>query len=304
MRLRPDEAEALRQAAARVIKKQKLAEVARWMNAQGYTGSRGAPWSSMSLGRLLDNPKIAGLAPDENGNLVPTGLAYVITPEEFHQLQGRERRSKDRAPEYDYLLTSGLSQCGLCHHDLVGARANNSTPGYRCLHASGGGCGKVRITADQLEDYVGTYVVAQLVRPGAQEQLIALRDQMTKQAEDLEKQIKALEERRERLAAVYVDQAITQADYDEGKKESGNKLRVLRKKLRFTQQAANAPVAGVTDLVAWWNTAPNESKRSLVVLLLEKIEVFQASAAGIRTVEPGRVKLHWRGQGSQSPESA
>ncbi|MFB7081628.1 recombinase family protein [Streptomyces sp. NPDC056308] len=296
MRLRPDEAAALRQAASRVIQGQSVAEVARWMNEQGYTGSRGAPWSGMSLGRLLDNPKIAGLAEGEDGVLRPTGLAAVITPEEFEQLQRRPRRPKDRAPEYDYLLTSGLSDCGLCAHDLVGARANNSTPGYRCP-----GCQKVRITADLLETHVGTYVVAELSRPGAQQLLIQLRDQMAGEAETLEKEIKVVEQRRERLAAVYLDQAITKADYEEGKKEAGTKLRELRRKLRFTQQAADAPVAGVTNLVSWWNSAPTASKRSLVVLLLEKIQVFQASAAGIRTVEPGRVVLHWRGQKSQTP---
>ncbi|MFJ7422773.1 recombinase family protein [Streptomyces uncialis] len=297
MKLRPDEAEALRLAAARVIAGETLAEVARWMNAQGYTGSRGADWSSMSLGRLLDNPKIAGLALSADGELVPTGLAAVLTADEFQKLQKRSRRPRDRAPDYDYMLTESLSECGLCGTYLVGARANNQTPGYRCT-----GCGKVRITADQLETYVGTYVVAQLSRPGAQSRLRDLRDRMAAEVQRLEKEIAALEDRRGRLGAVYLDQVITQDDYDEGKKEVSSKLRKLRQRLRFTQQAVAAPVSGVEDLVGWWNSAPTRSRRALVVLLLERIEVNQASAAGIRTVEPGRVVLHWRG--AAEPKSA
>jgi len=46
--------------------------------------------------------------------------------------------------------------------------------------------------------------------------------------------------------------------------------------------------------VKWWNTAPTASKRAITLLLLEKIEVFPASARGVRTIEPGRVVLHWR----------
>jgi hypothetical protein len=42
------------------------------------------------------------------------------------------------------------------------------------------------------------------------------------------------------------------------------------------------------------DSAPTASKKAIAMLLLEHVEVFPASARGVRTVEPGRVVLHWR----------
>ncbi|MBO0512401.1 hypothetical protein [Streptomyces beijiangensis] len=270
-------------------------EVVRWMNSAGHRTTRGGQWAVMTLSRWLDNPKIAGLAADpETGELVETGLAYVITPDEYHRLKDLPR-GPERSDPFDYMLSEGGSDCGLCRHPLVGARANNRTPGYRCLPNEDGGCGKVRITAGLLEDYVGTYVVAELSKSGVQERLIALRKYFDEKVAALRVELDALMDRSGRLSVVYLDSGITQADYRAGKTENATRLRDVRKQLRFAEQAANAPVGGVENLVEWWNTAPVDSRRALCTLLLEKVEVFQASKPGVRTVEPGRVVLHWRG---------
>ncbi|MEU4152885.1 hypothetical protein [Streptomyces sp. NPDC026659] len=78
----------------------------------------------------------------------------------------------------------------------------------------------------------------------------------------------------------------------------------IRARIAKVQAAVHAQVENlkqdIKDLVKWWNIAPTASKRGITLLFLEKIVVFPASARGIRTIEPGRVVLHWRGLSGMS----
>ncbi|WP_377271613.1 recombinase family protein [Peterkaempfera sp. SMS 1(5)a] len=159
-RVRVQERQVVREAVSRRKAGQSRAQVAAWMNAEGHRGTMGGEWNSMTLGRLLDNPAIAGLERDpDTGELVETGREALITPEEFRELQQLPDRRRgvadaDREPEYEYLLGRGLSECGLCHQPLAGSRTSAKTPSYRCLTSFEGrrGCGKVRITASTIHD--------------------------------------------------------------------------------------------------------------------------------------------------------
>ena len=272
-------------------------DIARWMNNEGFTGAGGGPWAGNTVKRWLLNPNIAGLALVD-GELIDTGLARVVQPEQYRRLVALFPEPTERVAPYEYTLSDNLSTCGECGHALTGARANSTKPGYRCSPEDRpgvpGGCGKVRITAHKLEPYVATRVVAELARPGAQARLLKARTKLERQAADLEKQVEHWEERTKRLRRVYLDQGLTDTEYKLGKAEATQNTRHLKRQLKSVQAAALVPIAGVEDLVAWWNGTSSATQRAMCVLLLEKVEVFQASARGVREIEPGRVVLHWR----------
>ncbi|MEH0412177.1 recombinase family protein [Streptomyces scabiei] len=304
-RLRDDEVDPLRQMVSRALSNQSNQDVAVWANGEGYRGTLGGEWKDASVGRLFRNPAIAGLRYDDDGELVDAGHPGAITREEFEALLEREkaRSTKDAEPAYDYLLTGGGSTCGKCTQDLGGARTNVGTPGYRCRPKDRrgiGGCGEVRIDAGLLEDYVGENVVAELLKPGIRAQITKAQEAVRKKADELKQEIEDLEGRQAELGRLYGNREISSEALVAGEREIAANLKAVRPRLRYAEQMANFSLGHAKDLVKWWNTAPTASKRGLVVLLMEKVEVFPASARGVRTIEPGRVVLHWRKLSSMS----
>ncbi|MEV4444685.1 recombinase family protein [Streptomyces mirabilis] len=298
-RLRDDEVDPLRQMVSRVLSDQSNQDVAVWANAEGYRGTLGGEWRDASVGRLLRNPAIAGLRYDEDGELVDAGHLGIITREEFEALREREkaRSTGDTTPAYDYLYVGGDSTCGNCTQALTGSRTNAGTPGYRCRPEDKngrGGCGEVRIDAELLENYVGEYVVAELLKPGIRAQIVKAQDAVRKQAENLQREIEDLEGRQAELGRLYGNRKVSSGALVAGEREIAANLKVARSRLRYAEQMANFSLGQAKDLVKWWNTAPSASKKAIAMLLLEKIEVFPARARGVRTIEPGRVVLSWR----------
>ncbi|MFF3406727.1 recombinase family protein [Streptomyces sp. NPDC002742] len=298
-RVRADERQVVREAVSRIRAGQSQAEAAAWMNAEGHRGTMGGAWTSMTLGRLLDNPAIAGLerAP-EGGELVETGREALITPEEFRELQkrpgrrGSVRSGESREPDNEYLLASGVAVCGECSTPMTGGRTSAGTPSYRC-QTSRGGCGKVRITASLLEDHVAEHLLGELARPGSRAVLEQARESAEAEAKQLRGRQVALEESRAELAAPYAAHDLSRDAFVAADKRITEDLKVVRSRLRFVEQAANVPLGGVEDLARWWEHAPYSSKRALVLLLLEKIVVRPARARGVRDVDD-RVELNWR----------
>ncbi|XUM00233.1 recombinase family protein [Streptomyces venezuelae ATCC 10712] len=298
-RLRDDEVEPTRQMVSRALAGASNADVAAWANGEGYRGTLGGEWKDASVGRLFRNPAIAGLRREADGELVDAGHPGPITPEEFHALEEREKARKKAVPDdvYDYLLNDEACTCGNCTKALQGARTNSGTPGYRCRPKDKngrGGCGEVRIDAELLENYVGEYTVAELLKPGIRAQLLRAQEAVKEQVEQLTADLADLEGRRKEAATLYGQRQISSEAFVIADGELTKTLKETRKRLRYAEQMANFKLGSATDLVRWWNTAPTASKRAITLLLLEDIVVYPARARGVRTIEPGRVVLRWR----------
>jgi hypothetical protein len=301
-RVRAQERQVVREAVSRIRAGQSQARAAAWMTAEGHRGTMGGEWNSMTLGRLLDNPAIAGLEVDpDTGELRETGREALITPEEFRELQkrpgrpGSVRSDEAREPDYEYLLASGLTVCGACRQSMAGGRTSAGTPSYRCQSGteSRGGCGKVRITASLFEDHVAEHILGELMRPGVRAALEQAREQMAAEAADLRERLAALEKSRGELAEPYAVGELTRGAFVSADRSITERVKAVRARLRFLEQAVGVPLGGAEDLARWWEHAPFPSKRGLAVLMLEEIRVRPARARGVRSVDD-RVELVWR----------
>ncbi|MFF7171652.1 zinc ribbon domain-containing protein [Streptomyces pseudovenezuelae] len=289
-RLKDDEVSPLREAVSRLFAKQSKPDVIRWMNAAGHLTTRGSQWRTASFDRVIYHPAIAGLAEDpETGELVETGLPHIITPEEGRRLHAERPEVRDREASHDYAFSYGLCECGECTAPLTGARANSSTPGYRCSD-----CGQVRVAAGLLEDYVGTYVVAQLSRPKAREVLLDELERVKKTLAQLRVELSRAKFAVRDLGVQRDNGLIDDAEHELQATEAKKEVKQARARLRFAEQVATAPVESIEDLVQWWNYAPAASKGAVAGLLLKRVTVFKASAQGVRHIEDGRVHLDWR----------
>ncbi|WP_327356435.1 recombinase zinc beta ribbon domain-containing protein [Streptomyces sp. NBC_01304] len=294
--LHPEEASALRQATSRLFNGQNKAETCRWVNAQGYRTTLGNEWTPEVLVRVLSHPRMAGL--DDEGNPVEDFGPTVLTPDEYFRLQALFVEQKSQQPQareaFDYLLTHGGAECGKCKYDMVGTRVSgDADPSYRCPPPRAGqaSCGRVRMNADRLEDTVAEAVLAELMRPGAQEHLARLLADMRAEAKRLEEHIAGAVRRFEELRGMR--DALVPAAYAAAEKATKDDLRESRNRLRFLEQMIDLPIDGVASLVEWWNSAPRASQRALVRLEIAKVRVLAAGRGKLRDPRE-RVLIDWR----------
>ncbi|MER6611017.1 recombinase family protein [Streptomyces sp. NPDC000927] len=300
-RVRESEAEGIRAAASRRLLKQSYPAICEWMNAEGYRTTRGGLFKPDVLANILDHPAIAGLAEDENGELVETGGPAIIPPEDFVAIRAmRPSNNPDtkRAAQREYLISGPLGVCGLCATPLSASPSNSGTRGHRCAPSTAqhpGGCGKVRINADLLETYVAEHVLAELAKPEVSALIGQARDQLLAEAAELRKKAAAARRRQKKLGEEYATSSgMSMKAFKAADRELAQQIRADSAQARFLEQAKHVPVGAVPDLVRWWKHAPLVAKRGVLVLMLEQVAVYPAASRGSRTVDADRVALHWR----------
>jgi DNA invertase Pin-like site-specific DNA recombinase len=160
----PEEAHALREAAARVLAGETLSSVAADLSARGVTSVSGVPLDYANLRRVLLRPRIAGLLADgSQGTWEPileraTWEALRVT------LEARAARYPNVSSTVRSLL-SGVAVCGVCGSGMqrkYSGRTGSVSLNYACVRA---GCRKVARNMLHLDAYVGARVVARLNDP-------------------------------------------------------------------------------------------------------------------------------------------
>ncbi|MEU3559743.1 recombinase family protein [Kitasatospora sp. NPDC006786] len=310
-----EEAQALREAVERRINGGTRAGAAAYLKSCGVVGTLGSPFTGQTVARLFRNPAIAGLKPGPNGELVDAGHPGAITPEQFAQLQAMdaaesEQREASRKaspqPEYDYAFSSNdLVVCGLCGANHQGLRTNSGNPGYCCSAGPRadrpGDCGKVRISAQVLEDHLGEEIVARLSEPGTQKALEAARVEVEKELAVAKTELAAVTQGLDSLADMVLRHEITATSAAKARQSGVQQQKALRQRIRVLERAAATPVSGsIKELVDWWNSAPTEAKAGLAKLLLHRVDVHPGGQ-GVRKLRPGRVVLWWRDKPAPPP---
>ena len=162
LRLVPEEAAIIREAARRVLAGEALAAVCRDLNARGFPTSTGARWSTATLGRLLASARIAGAREHRPraraetrrvwiGEITARGVYPAIISEEdsarLRALLADPRRRRSPGPAGRNLLTRVLV-CHRCPEVFLNSRggASRGRRAYFCDGQPGRrGCGLTEI---------------------------------------------------------------------------------------------------------------------------------------------------------------
>lgn len=166
--LHPEEAAITAEAAQLSADGQSDAAVAAFLAKAGFAGTLGAPFTSQTAGRLLTNPAIAGLKRDADGALV-AGWSSGHDPS--RAVHGRAGEALGyQAARRRLRLPAHLGRPGgvrPVRRPLGGLRSSTGKPGYSCPEGPRqdrpGRCGRVRIDAGLLEDFVGENILARLL---------------------------------------------------------------------------------------------------------------------------------------------
>lgn len=283
------EAPLLRQAVTLLFGGTPEAEATRWLTSKGMLTPRGNEFRREVLHRLLTNPRLAGL--DENGEPIDGWDERVLEPDVFLRLQElfterSEKRGKPR-DAHEYLMSGGCAVCDECTEGMIGSRVHaEAPPSYKC-----DGCGKTRINAEKLEDFVAEHVLAELLKPEARQRLEKLECDIEAEITRLKGHIAGADERFAGIGDLYGRGLMVKAAFVAAQKASQEDLRLSKLRLKYLEQMTDLPIGDVHDLVAWWRTAPFASKRGLVLLEVEHVRVGRVE--GSQAPEK-RVLIDWR----------
>lgn len=195
--IRSDEAEVVRQLAARFLAGESLRSLALWLDEEGVRTVTGGPWRTTTLRNLLRSGRIAGLR-EHNGVVVGPAVWDPIISESdrtrIRAVMEAKKVSGRRAPRR-YLL-SGLLRCGRCGHTLYSS-ARQQARRYVCSSGPDHrGCGHLTIVAPPVEELLATAVLYRLDtqeladalagRSGGDEVVAALSESLSSDREQLE----------------------------------------------------------------------------------------------------------------------
>jgi site-specific DNA recombinase len=293
--IEPVEADAIREAVARLRAGDSLRGIATDWNERGIQTVRGGAWKVQVLSRMIQSARISGQR-EYKGEIVATGdWPAIIRPEETARVRailGRATRATSRTVRR-YLLSGGLLRCGVCDSVLVARPRQDGSRRYVCAKGPGlPGCGKVAIVAEPVEGFIAEAVLYRLDTPELAE---ALEGAATPDDSADRANLAADKAQLEELATAYGEKEVTFAEYLVARRPIEARIEAGRRALaRLTRTEAITPYIGNSSgLRDSFVDLPLTSQRAIVASVLDRI-VVQPAVPGRNRFDPGRLEPVWR----------
>jgi DNA invertase Pin-like site-specific DNA recombinase len=292
--VRTSEAKVLREGVGYVLAGGSLRSlVARWNDA-GIRTTRGNPWRSHTLRRLLLSPRIAGLREHRGVIVGPATWEGIIAPSEHEAivavLTDPARTKNAGRTARAYLLTGGVLHCASCGAAMVARPNDRGARRYACLKDFGG-CNGTFILAEPVDDVIRDAVFVALDGDGLTRALAAKGPDTT----DAEMELAKIHAKIDEIAGAYSDGALTLEAYS----AATRKLEDRRDDLRRAAAAATSSRAlrgvpsGIDALKAWWTDADLVQRREVVGAIVQSVTVGPA-LRGRNVFDPSRLKIRWK----------
>ncbi len=158
----PGEAEIVRKIFEMYLNKSTMAEIIRYLNAQGVKTSMGNPYNKNSIRRILQNKKYKGVY-TFRGEETPDGMPRIIDDDTFEAAQimlekNKKAPARAKAKDEEYILSAKLF-CGHCESGMIGISGTSKTGKihqyYICVgQRRHSGCQKSTVQKQYIEDLV------------------------------------------------------------------------------------------------------------------------------------------------------
>ncbi len=291
----PVEAEVVRTMVARMLAGESARSIAIWLNESGVASVSGKPWSTTTVRAIVTSPRIAGLR-EHRGEVVGEAVwEPIISVEDHHkaiaQVESR-KVTKKRAPQR-YLL-SGLLRCGKCGNRLYSARRATSRR-YVCLSGPDhGGCGRLTVVAEPVEDLITDAVLYRLDTSELADALSG-RAQADEATAVLADQIAADRGQLDELAELYAAKAIPAREWLAARNPIEQRINEAEARLaRATRTDALAGLVGNGEsLRGQWAELGLDRRHAIVGAVLDHA-VIGPGVSGARSLDPARVEPVWR----------
>jgi site-specific DNA recombinase len=278
------EAEALRDAAARVLRGENIGSIIREWTKNGIKPSGGKEWEVTSLVKTLTSPRLAGLR-EWQGKKYPAAWPAIFdtdTHERLVKLFSDSSRRKHVVGRKRHLL-SGIAACGKCEHSAY-IRVDSAKPdAYGCVKGpGGGGCGGIAINAEMLEEYVTGAVLDALESPRVQQAVRSGDDNTAPRRAELLEEIRKAQETRADARRDHSEGVIDREDWLDIRQRTEQRITSARKEYdRLTGAATvfgDIPPANLArDAWEGWNI---DRKRAAIKSVLHRVIINPAPVGG------------------------
>lgn len=301
------QAAAIRLAAEQVLAGWSLTHIAAQLRDRGIRGGHGGKITQHTVKTMLTNPTVAGMRV-HRGRVVGNGVwPAILDADTWHAVRNRlaaphvvERADGGTYPvparrtsRRRYLLTGGLTVCGVCACPLMASMKTHKNgirkPLYLC-HPNLGGRGCVGIIADEFEAHVIAELLDELDKPAFRDALAA--DDHAARRDEITTALRTLDGRRNDLAELWAAGGeLTAEEWRTARRALTEREAELRKDLA----AVPPPVSHVdpTMIRAGWDAMTLDERREITSMFVERVTV-RSARPGTATFDPGRVEIEWR----------
>jgi len=272
------EADALRDAADRVLRGETVGSIIREWTEKGIKPSSAEKWEESTLVKILKSPRLAGLR-EWQGKTYPAEWPAIFLPDTHEQLvklfSDPSRRSHVVGRKRH--LLSGIARCGKCGGPLYPYKASTGhSATYRCVTGPAGkGCGGVSVNAEILEEYVTGAVLDALESPRVQQAVRAGEDSSAPRRAELLEEIRKAQEKRAEARRDWAEDVIDKEDWLDIKQRTEDRITKARRE--YDKLSGAVTVFGdipASDMVrdAWeeWNI---DRRRAAIKAVMNRVTV-------------------------------
>jgi len=301
--IRESEAALIRSAAARILSGSSAYAIREDWRASGIPTVRGGRWETITITKILQSARIAGLREhhgaimlDPDGNEVRAVWPAIIDRETWEQVRAiLTDPSRRRPPASLSYPLRGILRCAECGSMLVSLpkkdRTGISRSNYGCRKESGG-CGHVRVSGKAIEGYVFRIMLPLADSPTARDIIRAEGARDSDEVRRIVAENAADEQRRNELGDMLADGDIDRASYVKQTRRISERIEAGHAQLAGIQgQSALDRLGGsVRDR---WDEISADDRRSIVATFAPVIKVKPATRHG-NTFDSDRLDIQWR----------
>jgi site-specific DNA recombinase len=294
--VRPEEAAIIRDCARRVLAGDSLRSICLDLNARAVPTVTGSEWKSHTLKRILTSARISGQR-DHHGQIVAKAeWPEIIKPAETQRLQAKlrdpDRRTNRSARRY---LLAGLLRCHHCGNKLYSRPRDDGARRYVC--ASGpnfGGCGKVTIMAEPLEQYVVEAVLHRLDSPALPR---ALNGNVSTDpaGEEWQAEVERAQEKLDELAELWGNGEISRREWVKARAPIEQRLDTAKRRLAAINRTTELTphLGNAQELREQWSEMTLSRQKQIVGALVEHV-VVGPGRRGYNRFDRSRLTPVWR----------
>jgi site-specific DNA recombinase len=299
----PEERDAIRSAARRILAGESLASICREWNGKGMPTAEGKEWRSTNLGKMMRGPHLAGIRVHNGAATVAAWPA--ILDRDTHDalvryLSDPERRTRPEKQAGRVYALSGLVRCGVCGDPCYGKPTKlKAGPAYTCRTNK-----HVHAPVRDVDGTVRELVVERLTRVDAAGLFVSPANAAEAEARRTERD--ALEGRRAELGAAIAAGQLSPALAGQAEAAIADRLAELDADDARADDALARPARVLDGLTghpydataARFDALPADRQRA-VVALLGTPTLHKAPRKGVGlTWSPDRITFDWATPGA------
>ena len=256
-----------------------LSSIARWLTAEGFTGTTGGQWTQARVSELLRSPRNGGLSSYRgqvltdvaslDGELVPAAVWW-----QAHKIMSDPTRLK-RGPGVQNLISGDLAVCYKCG-GKVRASSNRKRGGERFLTYACKSGGHVQTPREVLDDYVTNAVLGYLtankdVLQQAYDERHA--EQVAHQSGDAAADLLRMKTDRDGLAEALSSGAISLAAFTTASAALDARIAAAEQAIAPSNPGQSQRLLAARSIAKAWERADLPARREVLAELIEQIVV-------------------------------